>query len=132
MTPSQSASSSVSAAASPSSPLLKHRGIAFRFVVGLSAEPSENLLVEEEARQHDDVLILENVRESYDNLVLKTVAFFSAAADAFPGASFIIKLDDDVYVRPDNLALIADQWEEAKRDYVGCLMKGGEAFDDKR
>lgn len=136
MTPFESSSPSASPAtlsspSSPAPPLLKHRGIAFRFVVGLSADPSENLLVEDEARQHDDILIL-GVRESYDNLVLKTVAFFSAAVEAFPGASFIVKLDNDVYVRPDNLAFVADQWQEAGRDYVGCLMKGGEVFDDKR
>ena len=77
-------------------------------------------------------MLLENVKESYDNLVLKTAAFFSAAVEAFPGAAFIIKVDNDVYVRPDNLALVAEQWREARRDYVGCLMKGGEAFDDKR
>ena len=117
---------------SPSAPALRHRGVAFRFVVGTSADPAENLLVEEEARARGDVLVLEGVRESYDNLVLKTAAFFSAAVEAFPGARFVVKVDDDVYVRPDNLALVAAQWEEAGRDYVGCLMKGGEAFDDKR
>jgi len=118
---------------SGSSPSLRHRGIAFRFVVGLSADPGENLLVAEESRAHDDdIMVLESVRESYDNLVLKTVAFFSAAVELFPGAAFVIKIDDDVYVRPDNLAFVATQWEEAERDYVGCLMKGGEAFDDKK
>lgn len=77
-------------------------------------------------------MVLTNVRESYDNLVLKTVAFFSAAVEAFPRAEFIVKIDDDVYVRPDNLALVAQQWGDAKRDYVGCLMLGGAAFDDKK
>ena len=100
--------------------------------MGLSADPAENALVREEARLHGDLLVLERVRESYDNLVLKTVAFFSTAVEAFPNANFYVKLDNDVYVRPDNLALVASQWEEARRDYVGCLMKGGEAFKDKR
>ena len=118
---------------SGSSPSLRHSGIAFRFVVGLSADPGENLLVAEESRAHDDdIMVLESVRESYDNLVLKTVAFFSAAVELFPGAAFVIKIDDDVYVRPDNLAFVANQWKEAERDYVGCLMKGGEAFDNKK
>lgn len=71
---------------------LKHRVAAF-FVVGRGAPGTdEEASVEAEAQRYGDIMRVDVV-EDYENLLLKTVAFFREAVARFPEARFYVKAD---------------------------------------
>ena len=72
-------------------------GVAIRFVIGRSENSTLNVAVAAEARRFGDIMRVPTV-ENYYNLVYKTMAFFRAALDEFD-ADYIMKSDDDVYIR---------------------------------
>ncbi|XP_015272920.1 PREDICTED: beta-1,3-galactosyltransferase 4 [Gekko japonicus] len=73
------------------------------FVVGLPAEPGAQVALEEEARRHGD-LIQGRFTDTYANLTRKTLALLGWATTCCPGARFVLKADDDVFVNLPALA----------------------------
>lgn len=67
------------------------------------------------------VLRLPGVADTYSNLASKTAAFIAAAAALWPKAQYVLKVDDDVFVRPAALPLLAARWRMRSADYVGCM-----------
>lgn len=63
------------------------------------------------------------MQECYRCLPQKTLAFFLAAAQEY-NVKWIVKLDDDVYVKPPRLEVAASQWEKIGAEYVGCMKHG--------
>jgi len=51
------------------------------------------------------------------------LAFFRTAYALFK-ADFYVKADDDIYLRPDRLAVLLSQPRTSPRTYLGCLKKG--------
>ena len=51
-----------------------------------------------------------SLQEAYTSLTTKTLVFLQTISAAYD-ARFIVKVDDDVFLRPDNLVLALRQYE---------------------
>lgn len=100
-------------------------GIMIRFVVGHSADARLEGAMNAEQEKHRDFLRLPTT-ESYAELNRKTLAFFSLAARLYD-ADFVVKVDDDAFVRLDRLSHALTQWRQLGAGYIGC-MKTGDIF----
>lgn len=78
--------------------VLKH-GQVF-FVIGKSGNASVDAAVDQEDKEHADILHV-NMWEEYKNLPLKTLLLLRAGVKS--GADYVIKIDDDVVPRMDSL-----------------------------
>jgi hypothetical protein len=103
-------------------------GVRLRFVAGRAADAAAGAALDAEAAAHGGFLRLDLV-EGYGSLTNKTLAFLRHAAQHFPRAEYVLKLDDDVYLRLDRVPAAVAQWRGAGSDYVGC-MKTGAVFKD--
>ena len=105
-------------------------GVRVRFVVGTPPTRAAAAALDAEERAHGDFLRL-NVADNYDSLPHKTTAFMAAGVAS--GARFIIKCDDDVWLRLDRIPHAASQWDGLAggegADAIGCA-KNGPVFDD--
>ena len=87
------------------------------FVVGGPALASTQRLLLEENSKHGDI-IQQSFIESYFNLTLKTLAALEWGTTFCPGAKWIMKVDDDVYVNMDQLTEVTRK--KANTDTVLC------------
>ncbi|KAH8958419.1 hypothetical protein BDL97_06G023100 [Sphagnum fallax] len=104
-------------------------GLAFRFVIGHSTDGWKMQELDKEIAEHKDFIRID-VDESYQNLNLKTLAFFKAVYMLFD-ADFYVKADDDIYLRPDRLATLLAKERPTPRTYLGCMKKGPVITDPK-
>ncbi|GAA0140456.1 glycosyltransferase [Lithospermum erythrorhizon] len=104
-------------------------GLAFKFVIGKSTDQSKMSQLKKEIAEYDDFLLL-NIQEEYSKLPYKTLAFFKAAY-ALYDSDFYVKLDDDVYLRPDRLSLLLAKERSHSQTYLGCMKKGPVFTDPK-
>jgi hypothetical protein len=103
------------------------RRIALRFVVGdppPGAAPGAAAALAAEVAPAR-LLHLRGVVDVYAALPAKTAAFVAAAAALWPAAQFVVKADDDVYLRPGALPLLAPAWRARRADYIGCMKSHG-------
>jgi hypothetical protein len=103
-------------------------GIVVRFVIG-HASPTANKnpdalesQIKSEEAQYGDFLRLP-LEENYNTLTNKTLAFFTHVVQQYD-AEYILKIDDDVYFRPDRLSHAIKQWKDVDAGYVGCMKTG--------
>lgn len=81
--------------------MLTDRGLQVKFYLGADGPSSEEReRVHLEARRFGDIVWLPTP-EGYVHNAKKGVEFLRHVADAHPSARFLIKVDDDVYWRPD-------------------------------
>eukprot|EP00250_Pteridium_aquilinum_P007902 c17522_g1_i1 orf=451-1611(+) len=104
-------------------------GLAFRFVIGKTADSQKMAELDEEIEKYNDFLRID-FEEEYLNLPKKTLAFFKAAYLLFD-ADFYVKADDDIYLRPDRLATLLAKDRSSPRTYLGCMKKGPVITDPK-
>ncbi|KAG0613624.1 hypothetical protein M758_6G117000 [Ceratodon purpureus] len=97
-------------------------GLVFRFVIGHTDDARKMKALDEEVQEHKDFLLLD-VDEQYSKLTLKTLAFFRTAYSLYD-ADFYMKIDDDIYLRPDRLATLLSKPRESPMVYLGCMKKG--------
>ncbi len=64
-------------------------------------------------------------QEAYLSLTQKTLAFLSYVTRHYD-ADYVIKADDDIYLRVDRVPAAIQQWKDVQAGYIGC-MKTGEA-----
>mmetsp|Transcript_33313 Transcript_33313/g.83914 ORF Transcript_33313/g.83914 Transcript_33313/m.83914 type:complete len:394 (+) Transcript_33313:230-1411(+) len=101
--------------------LQSRTGVALRFVVGAVESAAAEAALAAEADTHGALLRLP-VLERYANLALKLVRFLEAGLARFPGCGYLMKVDDDVYLVPQQLPPALGQWTAAAADLVGCFM----------
>lgn len=101
----------------------REQGIVVRFVAGSSADAALEAALSAEAEQHGDFLRLPHLIEGYAGLPTKTLRFLRAVTERYE-PQYILKVDDDVFLRLDRLPHAARQWSEAGADYVGCFKTG--------
>ncbi|KAJ0964561.1 hypothetical protein J5N97_025699 [Dioscorea zingiberensis] len=61
---------------------------------------------------------------------LARFAYFKAAHSLFD-AEFYVKADDDIYLRPDRLAILLAKDRAHRQTYIGCMKKGPVITDPK-
>ncbi|NXR36309.1 B3GT6 galactosyltransferase, partial [Zosterops hypoxanthus] len=95
-----------------------------RFVLGTAGLGSEELRnLELEQNRHRDLLLLPELRDSYENLTAKLLATYSWL-DAHLDFKFVLKADDDTFVRLD--VLVEElQTKEPRRLYWGFFSGRG-------
>lgn len=104
-------------------------GLAFRFIIGKTADSRKMAELNEEIKKYNDFVRID-FEEEYLNLPKKTLAFFKAAYLLFD-ADFYVKADDDIYLRPDRLATLLAKDRTSSRTYLGCMKKGPVITDPK-
>ncbi|XP_059661431.1 probable beta-1,3-galactosyltransferase 13 [Cornus florida] len=97
-------------------------GLAFRFIIGRTRDKSKMSELRKEVAMYDDFLLLD-IEEEYSKLPYKTLAFFKAAYAIFD-SEFYVKVDDDIYLRPDRLSLLLAKERSHPQTYIGCMKKG--------
>lgn len=104
-------------------------GLAFRFIIGRTSDKWKMSQVQKEVAEYDDFLLLD-IEEHYNKLPYKTLAYFKAAY-ALYDSEFYVKVDDDIYLRPDRLSLLLAKERSNPQTYIGCLKKGPVFTDPK-
>ncbi|XP_042518689.1 probable beta-1,3-galactosyltransferase 14 [Macadamia integrifolia] len=104
-------------------------GLAFRFVIGRTSDRSKMAELRKEVEEYDDFLVLD-IEEAYSRLPYKTLAFFKAAYGLFD-SEFYVKVDDDIYLRPDRLSILLAKERSHPQTYLGCMKKGPVVTDPK-
>ena len=72
------------------------------FMLNRSRDPDTMLRVEEEACIFQDLIVSDNP-EGYSNLPLKTLSVMNFYLENCRGSRFLLKTDDDVFVRKESL-----------------------------
>lgn len=102
---------------------LEHdKGLVLRFVIGSSPNEGAEREVSEESARYGGFLRLP-LQEGYGSLTNKTLTYFRIVTQLYD-AEYIIKADDDLYLRVDRVPAAIAQWKNAKADYVGCMKNG--------
>ncbi|CAD7702822.1 unnamed protein product [Ostreobium quekettii] len=109
--------------------LQQKENIVLRFVIGKHDNPEMEQQIGDESNECGGCFLRIDFEERYLNLAHKTLAFISMVVSLYD-ADYIVKIDDDVYLRLDRLPSVVRQWSSMKKDYVGC-MKNGQIFTDR-
>ncbi|XP_060065323.1 beta-1,3-galactosyltransferase brn-like [Ylistrum balloti] len=98
--------------------------IIFSFGTPKQSKRLEALL--EESSTHKDILIVKNYIDNYYNLTLKTVSGLKWAVTHCARASYVVSVDDDIYVAPDLLLrfLHRPQIRKIHKFFSGHLLIG--------
>ncbi|XP_052394700.1 beta-1,3-galactosyltransferase 2-like isoform X3 [Carassius gibelio] len=92
------------------------------FLVGLTGGPEAQQKLEEESRQHRD-LVQSNFVDSYFNLTIKTMVIMDWLATRCPQASYAMKIDSDMYIGLENLMSLLLAPNTPRENYItGYLM----------
>uniref|UniRef100_A0A8C8VNL5 Hexosyltransferase n=1 Tax=Pelusios castaneus TaxID=367368 RepID=A0A8C8VNL5_9SAUR len=90
------------------------------FALGAPGSGEEQAQLEEEARRHGD-LVQGRFADTYANLTLKTMMLLGWAAVHCPGAAFVAKVDDDVFLNLPALARHLGALSSPHRLYLGRI-----------
>ncbi|XP_016410439.1 beta-1,3-galactosyltransferase 1-like [Sinocyclocheilus rhinocerous] len=92
------------------------------FLVGLTGGPEAQQQLEEESRQHRD-LVQSNFVDSYFNLTIKTMVIMDWLATRCSQASYAMKVDSDMYIGLENLMSLLLAPNTPRQNYItGYLM----------
>lgn len=97
-------------------------GIVTKFVIGHSKDQALEKDLQKEVDEYDDFLRIPTT-ESYANLAVKSRVFLEMVMLEY-NPDYIVKVDDDVYVRLDRIPGAIRQWKEMDADYIGCMKHG--------
>jgi hypothetical protein len=100
----------------------EEHGMVFRFIIGHSIYKDMEAKLAAEEQQYNDFLRLPMV-ENYTALPYKARSFLNAVGIIYQ-ADWVVKLDDKVYLMPERLPLVAQQWAKIGAGYVGCMARG--------
>ncbi|XP_051123215.1 hydroxyproline O-galactosyltransferase GALT6-like [Andrographis paniculata] len=99
--------------------LIKSSNVVARFFVALHARKEVNIEVKKEAEFFEDIVIVPYM-DNYDLVVLKTVAIFDYGVRTL-SAKYIMKGDDDTFVRVDAIISEAKKVPAGKSLYIGNI-----------
>ncbi|KAK9116954.1 hypothetical protein Sjap_015901 [Stephania japonica] len=101
------------------SKLIKSSAVVARFFVALHGRKEVNVELKREAEYFGDVIIVPFM-DSYDLVVLKTVAICEYAVHTV-SAKYVMKCDDDTFVRVDAVIMEAHKVPDGKSLYAGNI-----------
>jgi Galactosyltransferase len=91
----------------------------FAFVLGLTGDQATQSKIEQESREHGDVIQIE-MSDFYRNLSLKVAGLFNwLHSNCLDGLDFLFKVDDDVYVNVRNLAHFVQSHNRSEQSIFG-------------
>ncbi|KAK6148482.1 hypothetical protein DH2020_019394 [Rehmannia glutinosa] len=99
--------------------LIKSSNVVVRFFVALNGRKEVNIEVKKEAEFFGDIVIVPYM-DNYDLVVLKTVAIFEYGVRTV-SAKYIMKGDDDTFVRVDAIVNEAKKVPEGRSLYIGNI-----------
>lgn len=97
-------------------------GVVLRFVVGSTSDSAAAAIIADEETKYGGFMRLP-IEEAYLSLTNKTLTFFRQAIATWD-VDYVMKVDDDVYLRVDRVPLAVLQWKERAADYIGCMKRG--------
>ena len=97
--------------------------MAYFFTFGFEGSSSVDMKIEGEASTHKDILRV-NLKESYRGLLSKILLTFEWVARLDIKPSFIVKADDDVYVKMPDLAKWLHKIQPSAKIYAGFVHNG--------
>ncbi|XP_016377417.1 beta-1,3-galactosyltransferase 1-like [Sinocyclocheilus rhinocerous] len=101
------------------------------FLVGLTGGPEAQQQLEEESRQHRD-LVQSNFVDSYFNLTIKTMVIMDWLATRCSQAAYAMKVDSDMYIGLENLMSLLLAPNTPRQNYItGYLMWDRPVVRDK-
>ncbi|XP_052446984.1 beta-1,3-galactosyltransferase 1-like [Carassius gibelio] len=101
------------------------------FLVGLTGGSEAQQQLEEESRQHRD-LLQSNFVDSYFNLTIKTMVIMDWLATRCPQAAYAMKVDSDMYINLENLMTLLLSTNTPRQNYItGYLMWDRPVVRDK-
>ncbi len=101
------------------------------FLVGLTGGAEAQQQLEEESRQHSD-LLQSNFVDSYFNLTIKTMVIMDWLATRCFQADFAMKVDSDMYINLENLMSLLLSPNTPRQNYItGYLMWNQPVVRDK-
>ncbi|XP_073700983.1 beta-1,3-galactosyltransferase 1-like [Garra rufa] len=101
------------------------------FLVGLTGGPEAQQQLEEESRQHRD-LVQSNFVDSYFNLTIKTMVIMDWLATRCPQANYSMKVDSDMYLNLENLMSLLLAPNTPRQNYItGMVMWDRPVIRDK-
>ncbi|XP_059399402.1 beta-1,3-galactosyltransferase 2-like [Carassius carassius] len=101
------------------------------FLVGLTGGPEAQQKLEEESRQHRD-LVQSNFVDSYFNLTIKTMVIMDWLGTRCPQAAYAMKIDSDMYIGLENLMSLLLAPNTPRENYItGYLMWNRAVIRDK-
>lgn len=65
-----------------------------------------------------------NMQDCYNCLPEKTLSFLLTVRERYD-VKWVLKIDDDVFLSPERLLNVVQQWTAVGADYVGCMKNGG-------
>ncbi|CAL5227119.1 g10028 [Coccomyxa viridis] len=98
--------------------LEEEKGIRIRFTTGLVPDEYKDEIAEEESKYGEFLRI--PIKDEYHALSYKTMALWRLVEDHFD-IDYLIKVDDDNFVRLDRLSIATHQWDEENAEYIGCF-----------
>ncbi|XP_057473148.1 hydroxyproline O-galactosyltransferase GALT6-like [Actinidia eriantha] len=99
--------------------LIKSSNVVARFFVALHARKEVNVELKNEAEFFDDIVIVPYM-DNYDLVVLKTIAISEYGVNAV-SANYIMKCDDDTFVRVDAVIKEVKKVPDNKSFYIGNI-----------
>ncbi|XP_026053921.1 beta-1,3-galactosyltransferase 1-like isoform X1 [Carassius auratus] len=102
------------------------------FLVGLTGGAEAQQKLEEESRQHRD-LLQSNFVDSYFNLTIKTMVIMDWLATRCPQAAYAMKVDSDMYINLENLMTLLLSPNTPRQNYItGYLMRNRSVIRNKK
>lgn len=100
------------------------------FVIGQPADAAVQSAILRESLQFADI-VQEDFVDTYKNLSLKTMMLLKWAHTFCPGARFVMKSDDDMFINVPNLLNYIRSLRSDKRQLFGRLVKGARPLRSK-
>lgn len=92
------------------------------FLVSSPKDDEEAKQIREESEEYGDIMLMSYLTEDYHLIGAKVVEFFHAAS-LFPQLQFVMKADDDTFVRVDRLLSQLDEHRDGNL-FLGCSLAG--------
>lgn len=101
------------------------------FLIGQSADAEIQTKLEEENRQHNDI-VQGYFQDSYQNLTIKSLYLLKWASENCQGVSFVFKLDDDVYAVLEDIRFYLKMKQNEINQYaiLGSIFDGVKPIHD--
>ena len=80
----------------------QYQEVAFTFLVGLPEDLNTRTQIEQESRDNGDI-VMNKMEDHYEGLSLKTLSAFQWLERYCPRSEFLLKVDDDMFVRVNKI-----------------------------